>query len=307
MKKAIILAIGVLLVLPVMSMASANDEPNNDFDHATLLKESTHGKVNFDDTKDIYKFYVAEGLEVRLELKANNDVDMYLYNPEHKGVAYSCGDFYEFIAQKIDTTGYWYAEVVSTGGEADYTITLSILDDQHDGGYDGDAGDRILKSVAIFPMEPVDDTPGRGNTGTLEPSAGDKEDWYMFSVCEGQTIAITITPTSDYDVDLLDDTATTVATSTNTGTSPETISYVADKTSTYYMRIYAKDDAQDGTYTMDINLQGQNDGGQGKDAGNTADSAMKITPGTYPGFLSFSLVTMIKLTGMNLMFHLERE
>ena len=287
MKKAIILAIGVLLVLPVMSMASTNDEPNNDFDHATLLKESAHGKVNFDDTKDIYKFYVAEGLEVRLELKANNDVDMYLYNPEHKGVAYSCGDFYEFIAQKIDTTGYWYAEVVSTGGEADYTITLSILDDQHDGGYDGDAGDRILKSVALFPMEPVDDTPGRGNTGTLEPSAGDKEDWYMFSVCEGQTIAITITPTSDYDVDLLDDTATTVATSTNTGTSPETISYVADKTSTYYMRIYAKDDAQDGTYTMDINLQGQNDGGQGKDAGNTADSAMKITPGTYPGFLSY--------------------
>ena len=286
MKKAIVLAICVVLALPVISMAYEKDEPNNDFQHATLLQEKAKGKVSFDDTKDIYKFFVAKNIEIRLEARANNDIDLYLYNPEQKGVAYSCGEFVEYIAYKADETGYWYAEIISTKGSADYTITLNLLSDQHDAGYDGDAGDRILKSFAIFPMEPKDNTPGRGNTGTLAPPS-DKEDWYMFSVCEGQKITITITPDDDYDVELNDDTATVVASSYNTGTSPESISYTAEKTAIYYLRIFAKDGAGEGDYTMNIQLQGENDANSGGDAGDTPGQALTITPGTYFGFLSY--------------------
>ncbi|HDN50219.1 MAG TPA: hypothetical protein ENG06_00415, partial [Thermoplasmatales archaeon] len=114
MKKAIVLAICVLMALPVISMAYEEKvEPNNDFSHATLLKESARGTVGFDDTKDIYRFYVAEGLEIRVELVGDNDVDLYLYNPEQQGVAYSCNEFYEYITYRADMTGYWYAEVTS--------------------------------------------------------------------------------------------------------------------------------------------------------------------------------------------------
>ena len=286
MRKEIVIVIGILMLLPVISIAYEKDEPNNDFQHATLLKETAKGSVSFEDTKDIYKFFVAKGIEIRLEVKANNDVDLYLYNPEQKGVAYSCGEFVEYIAYKADKTGYWYAEVVSTKGSADYTITVNLLSDQHDGGYDGDAGDRILKSFAIFPMEPIDNTPGRGNTGTLSPPS-DTEDWYMFSVCEGQKISITVTPDDDYDVELSNDKAEVIASSTNSGTSPETILYDADYTGIYYLRIYAKDGSGEGNYVMDIELQGQNDAGSGKDAGDTPDKALTITPGEYSGFLSY--------------------
>ncbi|RLC66891.1 MAG: hypothetical protein DRI52_11450, partial [Chloroflexi bacterium] len=224
MKKAIVLAICVLMALPVISMAYEEKvEPNNDFSHATLLKESARGTVGFDDTKDIYRFYVAEGLEIRLELVGDNDVDLYLYNPEQQGVAYSCNEFYEYIAYKSDMTGYWYAEVTSARGNAGYTITATLLLDQHDGGYEGDAGDRILKSFWLFPMEPHDGVAGRVMSGTLTPP-GDNEDWYMFSTCKGQTISITITPDDDYDLELYDITGEEViASSTNTGTSTESI------------------------------------------------------------------------------------
>ncbi|RLF33911.1 MAG: hypothetical protein DRN07_01235, partial [Thermoplasmata archaeon] len=97
-KKAIVAVLGILMIVPVFGMAYEEKvEPNNDFSHATLLKESARGTVGFDDTKDIYRFYVAEGLEIRLELVGDNDVDLYLYNPEQQGVAYSCNEFYEYI------------------------------------------------------------------------------------------------------------------------------------------------------------------------------------------------------------------
>ena len=181
MKREIVVAIGALLILPVFSIAYEQSEPNNDFSSAILLKEEAKGKVSFEDAKDFYKFYVAKGIEMRIEVEADNDVDLYLYNPEQKGVAYSCNEFFENIIYEADETGFWYAEVVANRGESDYRITLNLLAPQNDAGYDGDAGDKILKAFPIFPMEPVDNTPGRGTEGMLSPP-GDDEDWYLFSV-----------------------------------------------------------------------------------------------------------------------------
>ena len=288
MKKGIVLAIGVLLVISGITTVSiaANDveEPNNDFSHAKELKGQAEGSVGINDIKDVYKFYVAKGLEMQIEVTADNDVDLYLYNPEHKGIAYSCSGNVEFISYKADKSGYYYAEVVAVRGNSDYKITLNYLGPQNDAGYEGDAGNTILKAFAIFPNEIKDDTPGRGTEGTLSPPS-DKDDWYIFSVCEGQKISITVTPTQDFDIELVDQNANVIATSSNAGTASESISYDADYTGNYYLHIYAKEGAGEGNYTMDISLQGQNDAGSNRDAGNEMDQALSITAGTYYGFL----------------------
>ncbi|NIA10631.1 MAG: hypothetical protein GWP10_13115 [Nitrospiraceae bacterium] len=162
--------------------------------------------------------------------------------------------------------------------------TAGLGTEKNDAGYNTDTGNSILKSLPIYPGEIHDGAPGRGTTGQLDPS-GDKDDWYYFSVCEGQKISIKITPESNFDVELVNSEATTVASSANSGTTPETIDYTADLTGKYFLHVYTGDGATAGNYTMDISLVGQNDAGSGSDAGNSIDSAMAISPGTYDGYL----------------------
>jgi len=157
-------------------------------------------------------------------------------------------------------------------------------EEENDMNYNTDTGNSILQSLPIYPGEPNDAAPGRGTTGQLDPS-GDKNDWFYFSVCQGQKISIEMTPDSNYDMELVDSQATTVASSENTGTTPESLEYTADITGKYFLHIYTGDGAEAGSYTLDISLVGQNDAGSGKDAGNTIDSAMSITPGSYDGYL----------------------
>lgn len=276
-----------LITLLSTSTTTEGIEPNNDFNQAIALKEIAEGTVSSDDPKDIYKFYVEKGLDIRLKLIATNNIDLYLYSPERQMVAKSCNRFSEYIAHWANVAGYWYAEVKVSEKYTEYAITVTLVLDQNDGGYDGDAGNNIFRSVVIFPMEPIDNTPGRGMEGMLSPP-GDGEDWYMFSVCEGQTIDITMTPTEDYDLEILDNTATVIASSYNSDTTSESISYIATETINYYMRIFAKDETGEGTYTMDIELQGHNDANSGRDAGDTIDDALQIIPGEYCGFLGFT-------------------
>ncbi|HHH77789.1 MAG TPA: hypothetical protein ENL18_01065, partial [Thermoplasmatales archaeon] len=162
--------------------------------------------------------------------------------------------------------------------------TAGLGAEENDIGYNTDTGDSILKSLPIYPGEPNDAAPGRGTTGQLDPSS-DKHDWYYFSVCDGQKISIKMTPDSNFDMELVDSQATTVATSENTGNTAETIDYTADTTGKYFLDIYTGDGAAAGEYTISVSLVGQNDAGSGNDAGNTIDSAMSITPGSYDGYL----------------------
>ncbi|MGC9554379.1 MAG: PPC domain-containing protein, partial [Thermoplasmatota archaeon] len=98
-------------------------------------------------------------------------------------------------------------------------------------------------------------------------------------------INIRVTPESNFDIELVDGTATTIASSANTGTTAETIQYTVPSTGRYFLHIYTADDAAAGHYTVDVTLQGQNDAGSGRDAGNTMASAMSISPGAYEGYL----------------------
>ncbi|MCK4332253.1 MAG: hypothetical protein KAV40_01595, partial [Thermoplasmatales archaeon] len=70
---------------------------------------------------------------------------------------------------------------------------VSLAGLQNDIGYNCDAGNNIVKSFLAFIGEPVDQSkPGSGREGTLDPSADDDEDWYMFSVCEGQSMQASV-------------------------------------------------------------------------------------------------------------------
>ncbi|MBU0497462.1 MAG: PPC domain-containing protein [Candidatus Thermoplasmatota archaeon] len=162
---------------------------------------------------------------------------------------------------------------------------LLNLDDVDDGGYRRDAGDEISRATCLYPGEPIDDTPGRGNTGKL--SASDDEDWYFFSVCNGQTIAVSLdVPTGyNYDLGLWDKDGIEVATSTNGGDTTEIINYVATVSGSWYLRVHYISGTDEAQYILAISIVGQNDANSGNDAGDVFANAILITQGTYYGYL----------------------
>ena len=158
-------------------------------------------------------------------------------------------------------------------------------DDNDDAGYKKDAGNEISRSYAIYPGEPVDDWPGRGNTGKL--SSDDEEDWYFFSVCNGQEINIEMTPPSgfDFDISLWDDDVNLEVSSSNSGSAPEYLTFNADYTGRFYFQILYISGTGEGQYSFDITLNGQNDADTSNDAGDNFADAANIIPGSYDGYL----------------------
>ena len=152
---------------------------------------------------------------------------------------------------------------------------VSLAGIQNDIGYNVDAGGNIIKSLPLYVGEPVDMTvPGRGRTAALDPGSSDKDDWYSFSVCEGQSIQVSIDSSEDYDFELMDFTATSIENG-----------HAADETGMYFLHVFSNEGADASEYTINIALGGQNDGGSGKDAGDTIGEAMSISPGSYSGYL----------------------
>jgi len=160
--------------------------------------------------------------------------------------------------------------------------------DNDDAGYKRDGGDEISRANPIYPGEIIDNRPGRGTTGKLDDN--DEEDWFFFSVCEGQEIEITMTPPSgfNFDLGLWDDDANERATSTNSDSTTESITYTADYTGRWYMRIHHISGTGEGQYSFDVSLNGQNDAGTGDDAGDNFADATSISTGTYTGYLDMN-------------------
>ena len=157
-------------------------------------------------------------------------------------------------------------------------LELSLALDQNDAGYNIDAKDKIASSLPLYVGEPVDQTvPGRGRQGTLDPGNGDKDDWFVFTVCAGQSIQASITTSNSFGVEL-----------GNTLGTPVGQSYTATITGPHFVHIYANTGATTGDYTFTVTVSGQNDAGKGADAGNTIAAATAITPGSYSGYMSYT-------------------
>jgi len=168
------------------------------------------------------------------------------------------------------------------------TLLLS-LEDKDDAGYKRDAGNEISRAFILYPNEMIDDWPGRGRTGKL--SSSDTQDWYSFSVCNGQNIVITLTPPSgfDYDLALWDFDTLERASSSNSGSTIESINFLADKTGTWYMQIKYISGSGIGQYSFTISLNGQNDANTGNDAGDDfAGATLLSNVGIFYGFLDMN-------------------
>lgn len=157
--------------------------------------------------------------------------------------------------------------------------------DNDDAGTKKDAGLDIARATALYPGEVIDDTPGRGRSGKI--SSTDKNDWYMFSVCQGQQIVFTVTPPSGFDVNLSlwSGVNAMKISSNNSGSTPESVTYLATGSGKWFINIQYVSGTGTGQYTFTIAINGQNDASSGSDAPNVRASALLITPGTYFGYL----------------------
>jgi hypothetical protein len=156
--------------------------------------------------------------------------------------------------------------------------TTSLISDQNDIGYNTDAGNRVQRSIPVYVGEPVDqEVPGRGRTGSLDPNDGDEADYYRFTVCEGQSIQVSMNSGENYDIQLMDISGSPVGTS-----------YLADRTGIFFAAVTANEGAGAGEYTFSATLSGQNDAGTGADAGDDLGSATAISPGIYTGYMSIN-------------------
>lgn len=143
--------------------------------------------------------------------------------------------------------------------------------EQNDVGYNVDAGDTIHRSLPLFVGEPVDELcPGRGRTGTLDPDNGDDSDWYKFLICQGQRLSVSC---DLFDISLYAESDPV----TSLGQS-----YTAINTEYFFIEIVGENY---GEYTFIVTVSGQNDSGSGGDAGDNINSALKITPNTYFGYM----------------------
>ncbi|UCB59136.1 MAG: hypothetical protein JSV67_02215 [Thermoplasmatales archaeon] len=166
------------------------------------------------------------------------------------------------ITKIIDNMRYVPIEDVSFAGE------------QNDIGYNIDAGDTIYRALDIYVGEPVNErVPGNGRTGTLEPSDGDGEDWYRFTVCAGQNIQASVSSSQGFNSVIHD-----------ADGQPVGSSFTATETGRHYFRVYTEGQ-NDGDYTMSISISGQNDAETGSDAGDNIGSATSISPGSYFGYM----------------------
>jgi hypothetical protein len=154
------------------------------------------------------------------------------------------------------------------------TMEPALGSEHDDINYNYDAGNEVRKAFSLYVGEPVDRATGRGRNGSLDPSGGDDEDWYAFTVCSGQTITASVTTSENYSFNLA-----------NVDGDPVGVSYVADESGRYFLCIYAEEGAEAGDYILDVTLTDQNDSGTGDDAGDAIGEATAITPGSYYGYM----------------------
>ena len=160
--------------------------------------------------------------------------------------------------------------------------------DNDDAGYKKDAGKDQPRAAVLYPGELIDDTPGRGVTGKI--SSTDTDDWYSFSVSEGQQIVFTVTPPTGFDIDLSlwNAASAMVASSNNSGSTAETITYTTTSAGKWYVWLKYVSGTGTGQYTISAAITTQDDANSGADAPNVQGSALLLTPGTYYGFLDMN-------------------
>jgi len=150
------------------------------------------------------------------------------------------GEWFFHVRAK-DGWGNW-------GDTAHYRIRISSGTAQNDADSGRDAGRDRSGAVAIGPGT---------YTGMLDESSDDSSDVYVFSADSGQFIDVTMTPPSDanLELELSSPNDVTKAESKNPTGYPEHVSYVADQSGSWAIRIYTPN-IDDGAYVFTLSVGG---------------------------------------------------
>ena len=161
-------------------------EPNNGPTEATEISMGLSTGVLTEDDEDWYKFEVLNSHVLSVAFTPAEDaepIDVSLFTPDQEEIwwEYSVGPTVTKSAISVMNTssgGMYYIQVVY--GSGSYSIKLSSQS-QNDADSGSDAGDRVVDALEVQ----------TGLTFSGQLGDFDKEDWYKFTLTEGQIVSFT--------------------------------------------------------------------------------------------------------------------
>ncbi len=277
----------------VMNIASGDNEPNNDFDSAEVIFAGGHNGTLTDngdqqgqkDDVDYYRFNVQDGqfFDVKYMVNSGSFATMTSFLKD-KSAGHSSGPLHPGVLWEIKHTlgqgdgGTYFLEVMLTVTPDDVSYHFDlIIDDQQDGGQDGDAGDTIDTARAV-------------TTSTFDGWIDDLDthDYYSFSVPASSRINATLTTGHTLDrpvaMNLYGNTKNNLLYTdlVNPDVSRSLIFQTSDVTGgTYFLRIHGNNE-----YTIAIDLTPENDADSKGDVPSTIGDSFHLPGnGTYSGIL----------------------
>lgn len=228
------------------------------------------------DNEDWYAITVQAGqiITIRLTMPSDANFTVSLHEPGQSsgsGLAVTEGQI-SVLQYVASVSGSWSIRIRRSSGEGQYQLAVTV-ENQNDANSGGDAGDDRLTGLVIAP-------------GSYEGFLHDDDDhdWYAFNAAIGQIIIAQLAVPRDADLRLsLRNPSGSSQGSVQTPGGTQTVSYAADATGLWYLRIERQ--RGQGTYSFSLSVQDQNDAASGCDAGSCQDSALIISPGTYTGHL----------------------
>jgi len=172
--------------------------------------------------------------------------------------------------------GEWFIRVYRSSGAGQFLLTATVRN-QNDAGKRGDSGEATSTSFNLVPGE---------YTGFLK--IDDNSDLFEMEMQKGQIISVDLTTESEgsfYGSFLRENGSAYSGSSFRKG-SPGAIDYCADYTGEIYMKVSRS--SGEGEYGLEISLRDQNDGGSGRDAGESVEDSVLIGVGGNSGELKYA-------------------
>ncbi|MCM2374656.1 pre-peptidase C-terminal domain-containing protein [Aporhodopirellula aestuarii] len=186
------------------------------------------------DTNDFYKFTLTRRSTVDAAMSGlGADIDLELYNANRSRLAWSTngGARNESISRTLDAGTYFVRAYPYGAASSNYTLDLAIE-----------------AIAAVAPDHAGNSLAAARNIGTLRgavtlndfvSTSGDRDDYVRFTLAQTSDVAITMTGmTNDADMQLLNGSGTTIASSGNWGSNNESMSRQL-AAGTYFVRVTA--------------------------------------------------------------------
>ncbi|MGA1866031.1 MAG: hypothetical protein ACMUFK_01035, partial [Thermoplasmatota archaeon] len=288
----ILIAITLFASVLVLSVSNADTEPNDEFYQAEPITAGFHtGSLNETDIYDTYKFSITPGDIIAVEfLASSNDLYVTLYDEEESWLAeieptVNVPENFSFqTALETDFTSC-YLEVYNDGYDASYSFTLDLTQ-QNDGGSGTDAPEGISQGLVVTEGSISGEVNGGSDDYALQGE--DYSDCYKFWAGEGDRILMSFNTTASeylylnlYDPD--ENYVFDLQSRNRENVSDEF--WTANETVMGWYYIKVDDDMVPGQYTIDLDIERQDEAGSGRDASEYPQYAIPIQSGTLQGHL----------------------